>query len=138
MDDLVRWLGEQFDADERIARAAQQNGDVKDGHWFDDEDEEVIDDSGWRIAFTVDTGTRAHIAAHDPARVLREIDAKRALMKQIFRYEAKIDGEWGCCHDAKEIEAGECPETPPHEIEALQILALVYADRPGYQESWRP
>lgn len=140
MDELVQFLRACLDEDERIARAASP------GPW----EQSGIGEYGWGVSFSVpgagveaedsDQGRAdaAHIAGHDPVRVLREIDAKRALMKVIFRYEAKIDGEWGCCHDAEEIEAGECEETPPNEIEALRVLAALYADRPGFREEWRP
>ena len=59
-----------------------------------------------------------HISEHDPARVLREIDAKRQI---VDRYAwLREHGDTG---GAAWI---------------LQALALPYADRPGYQESWRP
>ncbi|AZM51784.1 hypothetical protein DMA15_03630 [Streptomyces sp. WAC 01529] len=80
----------------------------------------------------------AHIARHDPARVLKEIEAKRRIIAAIFNYEAKIDGEWGCCHGAEAIEAGLCPETNPDEIEALRLLALPYDDHPDYREEFGP
>jgi len=135
MDDLVQWLRAQLDEDERIARAAE--GDpVFDGTGI------VIERNrarGFpdRVAGLI-SPVATHIARHDPARVLRDIDAKRRLMKQIFMYEAKIDGEWGCCHGADEIEAGMCEETSPNEIEALRLLALPYSDREGYRAEWRP
>lgn len=83
-------------------------------------------------------GAAAHIARHHPARVLAEVDAKRKLIRRIFEYEAKIDSEWGCCHYAEEIEAGLCSEVNPAEVTALRLLALPYADHPGYREEWRP
>lgn len=86
----------------------------------------------------VPSAVGGHIARHDPARVLREVDAKRRLIRTVFVYEAKIDGEWGDCHSADEIEAGLCLETDPDEIEALRLLALSYSDHPDFQESWRP
>lgn len=136
VEDLVQWLRAQLDEDETTARRAtvrQAGGGV----WaYDGSD--VQAESGLGVARRIVPVHGEHIARHDPARVLREIDAKRQLMERIFRYEAKIDGEWGCCHDAEEIEAGQCEETPPDEIEALRLLALPYADREGYREEWRP
>ncbi len=79
-----------------------------------------------------------HIARHDPARVMAEVAAKRAVIDMTFRYEAKIDGEWACCHSADEIRAGVCTAIPVNEIETLRILAAVYADHPDYQPEWRP
>jgi hypothetical protein len=84
------------------------------------------------------TADGAHIALHDPARVLREVESKRALIKEIGNHAAKIDGEWGCCHSGPDILAGRCPEMKVHEITALRLLAAVYSDRPGYREEWKP
>jgi hypothetical protein len=78
------------------------------------------------------------IARHDPARVLREIDVKRQILRQAFEHAATIDGEWGCCHDADEIEAGHCEEQRPNDLRLLRLLALPYAGRPGYREEWAP
>jgi hypothetical protein len=69
----------------------------------------------------------------DPARVLREIDAKR----QIVRAYGDAVTSFGS------TEVG----TMTHELMTgsvnslrytLQLLALPYADRPGYKEEWRP
>lgn len=79
-----------------------------------------------------------HIARHDPARVLAEVAAKRRMVDQTFRYEAKIDGEWGCVHTAEEIAAGRCTETPVDQIKTLRLLALPFADHPEYREEWKP
>jgi hypothetical protein len=84
------------------------------------------------------TAVAAHIARHDPARVLREVAAKREILAFIFQYEAKIDGEWGCCHSAGAIRLGECPETPPEKIDALRVAVAVYSDHPDYDEEWKP
>ncbi|MGV9803908.1 DUF6221 family protein, partial [Mycobacterium sp. NPDC003449] len=84
MDELVRWLAAQLDEDERIARAA--GGDV----WrrqddssdtvaiYDSKGEPVVYDEGWPTE-----EQQAHIVRHDPARVLREIDAKRRILGEV-------------------------------------------------------
>jgi hypothetical protein len=79
----------------------------------------------------------AHIAMHDPAAVLRDVEAKRRLLEEVFQYEAKIDGEWSCCHSAGNIAAGLCPNTPVDEITALRILAQPFADRDDFREEWK-
>ncbi|TGZ14713.1 hypothetical protein DV517_61960 [Streptomyces sp. S816] len=127
MDDLVRWLGEQLSVDEERARACAGNGE-------------------WAAADIAIYGpdlapeVRAHMAAHDPARVLREIDAKRALIAR---------GGPFCTSDCDE--PGNEPKDPDtnwttpleHHFDcgaykAAGVLAVVYADRPGYREEWRP
>lgn len=70
-----------------------------------------------------------HAAEHDPARVLREIDAKRRLIESVTRrYEATkasstattLSASWAVLADT------------------LRLLALPYSDRPGYRDDWRP
>jgi hypothetical protein len=73
-----------------------------------------------------------HIARHDPARVLREVEAKRRLLDEVKQLidtlDAKIESEWGDGHDG-----------PTGESDLLlKLLALPYSDRPGYREEWRP
>jgi hypothetical protein len=56
-----------------------------------------------------------HIARWDPARVLAEVNAKRRILDEAVRL-MSYDGEF----------------------QFLELLALPYADRPGYREEWRP
>jgi hypothetical protein len=67
MSELVEFLRARLDEDERIARAA--GGD---GHWT----AEDIAVYGERL----DPTGRVHMATHDPARVLAEVEAKRGLL----------------------------------------------------------
>ena len=69
------------------------------------------------------TADGAHIARHDPARVLREVEAKRRIVdvagRRLDRYigtGAQVAFEWL----------------------TLRLLALPYDDRDGYREEWRP
>jgi len=71
-----------------------------------------------------------------PARVLREVAAKRAILERIFTYEAKIDGEWGCCHSAEDIRTGRCPDTKPDEIEGVRLLAGIWSDHESFRAEW--
>jgi hypothetical protein len=154
MDDLAQWLRAQIDEDERIALKSVEQAIVNlagadaasVANWHVVERTAtgtfVATRDQWdRVAEIVPTygGAHAeHIAEWDPARVLREVDAKRRMIGEVLKYEAKIDGEWGCCHEVDEIAAGECPEIQPQDVTALRLLAAVYADRLGYQEAWRP
>ncbi|WP_329215167.1 DUF6221 family protein [Streptomyces sp. NBC_01485] len=146
MDDLVQWLRAQLDEDERIARAATP------GPWwhnpgkqwlgpeafekYDLRQGEEFVGYGGPHPFTgavASTGPAsnvqgmkdaAFIAAHDPARVLREIDAKREVVRLAER-----------AHDYHETFMNGFAAAME---QALRLFALAYADRPGYQESWRP
>lgn len=155
MVDLVQWLGAQLDTDAEKARTAQAE---RDGAWRYVEtpggDHRVLDSLGYSVVEDPPVEsepwfTLPHIAAWDPARVLREIEAKRLLLDDhpIVPRDVEptvIDGEeiggpyfpFGCgnCHaepDSPEVNGfGYCF--------TVKVLALPYADRDGYQESWRP
>jgi hypothetical protein len=123
MDDLVRWLRAQLDDDEQIAREAHApnwSTDGRRGLHYGVED-------GW-MTDALTTADADHIARHDPARVLREIDAKRQLLADfaplLAQTDATIDGEWNGHDDLHG--------------RLLAYLTLPYADRPGYRDEWRP
>lgn len=152
MEQLMRWLGEQFDEDERIARAATP------GPWADQSGyvTDVGPDGLPRVQVT-DYGTQdgepeednpqgradsKHIAVWDPARVLSEIDAKQQLLRAHNRPHECIAltgrGERSVV-DGQPWELWEPEHTSDHgPCTTLRLLALPYADRPGYREEWRP
>lgn len=80
-----------------------------------------------------DSTTAAHIARHDPARVLAECAAKRAIMGG---HEGRRDLYGG--RDAYLCEM--CTETGPNAqgwpCETLRALAAVYSDHPDYDKDW--
>lgn len=63
-----------------------------------------------------------HIARHDPARVLREVAAKRRRIEAL----------------AEAAERGLYITATYTAEDALRDEAAVYADRPGYKEDWAP
>jgi hypothetical protein len=122
MDDLIAFLRQQLDEDERVAREAGA------GSWSRDD---TYPDSGGIIS---DTGTivydegspsqpqAEHIARWDPARALAEIQAKRRILDWLERWDDRMmnDNYW-----------------PWDSTEAVEILAQTYAGRPGWREEWR-
>ncbi|MFJ8538141.1 DUF6221 family protein [Streptomyces sp. NPDC093591] len=133
MEDLAQWLRAQLDEDERIARAVEDRSAPWDGQWMADGDSAVRTVNGHVLFYRHDSGPLKpgltdHVAEWDPARVLRDIAAKRRIVQ----------------HLAEAIEASENYKGPDYyegvaacEL-TLKLLASVYADSPGYQESWRP
>ncbi|MDX3515918.1 DUF6221 family protein [Streptomyces caniscabiei] len=142
MEDLVRWLNTQLDIDAEKARAACEYASPD---WHLDEDGEtvlwwppephiaekerekglpVVSDR-WR-GETVGARIAPHIAEHDPARVLREIDAKRRLLAEwkLANAEAKYPDFMGGYSSGLDY--------------AVQLAAAEYADRPGYDPEWAP
>lgn len=132
MDDLVQWLYKQLDEDEAIARAAS------DGPWrsYRGPDKPWLSKGdlihpvytwdnavGTPVIMTAFWADSRHIAEWNPQQMLREADAKR----QILALHAKGASDLFCAH---------CEQEPP--CPTLRLLALPYADRPGYSEEWRP
>jgi hypothetical protein len=157
VDDLVRWLRTQLDADEETARAATP------GPWwhnpgkqwlgpeafekYDLRQGEEFVGYGGPHPFTgavCSTGPAsdpqamrdaAFIAAHDPARVLRDITARRRTLHQ---HKAATERMERAMQD-KDPEAYRRASTMEVAFRAvIRNDAAVYRDRPGYREEWRP
>lgn len=129
MDDLARWLGQQLDEDERIARGADP------GPWKSESlgrhDQAAIKLAAPTSLIQFD-GSRAaangmHVSRHDPARVLREIDAKRQLLNLYAEVAA---------NDVDDVEYANGWANALGV--AVRLLAAPYSDRPGFREEWSP
>lgn len=129
MDDLVRWLEEQFAEDERIARATHPTFLA----WEYDECVRQIRDmgNGNELANVLPRHAYGeHMTEHDPARVLREIDAKRATIREYEKAlrmrDELVPNTSGYRHwDNRSFGL----------YVALRHTAAVYAHRPGYAEA---
>ncbi|MFI9344912.1 DUF6221 family protein [Streptomyces sp. NPDC052773] len=144
MDELVQWLRAQLGEDERIALAAPS------GPWAADASGSIAAADGGRVVPSVggaldgrairwpEGPVVGHLVAHDPARVLREIDAKRQVLGEHLprKPKGRPNMERHClsCTTAQAWDdtAGES------NCLTLRLLALPYADRSGYREEWRP
>jgi hypothetical protein len=135
MSDVITWFREQLDQDEAAARKAG-------GYWehlgggvvAETADDAVLD------VFPIGEAAphvAAHIARWDPAAVLADIAAKRAVLD--------LRDEW---HE--NLRAWQVPEgqtRPEHLIaaqgwyqaltHAVALLAQAYAGRPGFDPAWR-
>jgi hypothetical protein len=135
LDELVGFLEERLDDDEYRATAARSES------WTVERDASTIPgnvaaesrivigaDGESGIARVNGRDRALHIALHDRARVLHEIDAKRRILERVTRIE----------RDAQ-------PRTvdPPlganvTMVSVLEMLALPYADHADYRAEWRP
>ncbi|MGA4726281.1 DUF6221 family protein [Micromonospora taraxaci] len=145
MDDPITWMRAQLDDDERVAREATW-GPWEVGPTFGGRDNRVyvkpegpgIDTIGTcviagQVANTPQYRANAqHIARHDPARVLAEVDAKRRILDAHPIEYSKVSEYTDCaaCVDVDSYDAYPCL--------TVRLLALPYADRPGYRDEWRP
>jgi hypothetical protein len=118
MDDLVAFLAARLDEDEAAARAAlSQSAEEGTAWWFDDVGPE--------------TPREFHVARHDPARVLREVEARREILNRYARGLAGDLPEWKAGREL--IEAGLAILRA-----VLRDLAAVYSDHPDYRAEWKP
>lgn len=137
-DGLVDFLRARLD-DEQTARAAGGRWLVLPGkNWVTAPSAKQQPDPDHRVAVAPRTKELIHIARHDPARVLREVDAKRDLIRLAFEYAASVDEEWGCGHNADQIAAGHCAWLRPDELTTLRLLALPYQAHPDFRPEWAP
>lgn len=137
MDDLALWLGAQLDLDQRDAEARRgifpSPGVQDDGaiwlHVRPGGNAAIV----WRREPAEGWDDMAKLKAWASAengwtqeRVLLEIDAKRRILA-----EHSLNG-WVCdtCDNGEVEQVFPCP--------TQRLLALPYADRPGYREEWQP
>ncbi|MGX1708873.1 DUF6221 family protein [Streptomyces albidoflavus] len=136
--DLIAFLRARLDEDEAVAATPEA--------WTAFEEDEStgtrrvdVDHSFERVVACTRAWRGVHIARHDPARVLAEVEAKRQIVGLHF-----VIGGWEdedghdrglgceCCGHSEEYSdrGGWC--------ETLRLLALSYADHPDYRDAWRP
>lgn len=80
----------------------------------------------WGATIEIADTDAAHIARHDPARVLAECDAKRRIVADhASTHECPKDGD-------------SCGWWDGEPCDVIRLLALPYADHPDYRDEWRP
>lgn len=136
---IVEFLRARYDEEEAAAREARE------GPWALRRDS-VSTDEIYSVTREADRGgdsnvfpdvwhdgSNAHAVRHDPARVLREVEAKRRIVDAYPRdpdgWDTSVTfGDWSSCSDS-------CPpEVLGH---VLRLLALPYSDHPDFDLSWR-
>lgn len=78
-----------------------------------------------------------HIARHDPARVLREVEAKRARLALMTEAVAEMD-KLLADDTASKIDQAMAVGRARAATVAVKHDAAVYSDHPDYDEKWRP
>ena len=116
-DGLIAFIAARLDDDEAAALAAAgQYWEYRDS-WVWASSFEVADVFG--IPDTDETGT--HIARHDPARVLREVAVKRAMLAELTRWPFDYRHD---CDDPTRLFA--------------RLLGAAWSDHPDYRQEWQP
>lgn len=121
--DLVQFLRDRLDEEATLAGSGET--------WtaFDEAPDTGtrrvdVDHSFERVTACTRSWRALHIARHDPARVLADVEAKRRIVEEANLY--LCDSGPGCGYRTK------------HGHNVLRLLALPYADHPDYREEWRP
>jgi hypothetical protein len=147
-DDLVAFLRARLDEDEGAARMAAAPA------WFlgstEHDDKRSVRYTGpstlhpgqewdYFIADHVDLADANHMARHDPARVLREVAAKRAILARHRPWwDDYVDGD-GIERATRECRECRPPGTPDNwPCYTIKVLAAVFSDHPGYRDEWKP
>lgn len=139
--DLTDFLLARIAEDEKTARAAE-------GHRTFDGTGIVV---GRRESVTLPSTVAAHIARHDPARVLADCAAKRAIV-ELHRPEERVTGYRGNEH-IREWQCPSCGGAGPDEdaggnlfldiwhdrapCDTLLALAQPFAGHPDFDPAWR-
>jgi hypothetical protein len=129
MDELIAFVTARLDEDEAVAKGT--GGDGPDGQWARREDEvgtgygHLYDGRGEVVVY--DEGAPGdigfdHIASHDPAHVLREVEATRKLVQRFGAALAirKEELDMGVAYLYGQM----CDE------------AAVWSDHPDYRQEW--
>jgi Family of unknown function (DUF6221) len=143
MGDLVAFLNARLDEDEAAAKAAASVAGPDwhhDRFWPEDGSSAttmVFSAAGSPLADTLhrdDEEMAPFIARHDPARVLREVEADRAILAALeaARQNHPAYGDW--VDPAEASAQGEAGGL----LLAAKLRAAVYSDHPDYRDEWKP
>lgn len=153
---LAAFIAARLDEDERIATGALING--RSAEWEVVEgDVQRVDTQGAGSAYVavgpwdgrVLPGDAAHIVRHDPARVLRDVAAGRAILDEHGTLDAQLRAGPGYEPDPTTIADRAClgcglnsrEDARTEDIDrcpTLRALAIPWSDHPDYDPAWAP
>ena len=127
-DGVAAFLNARLDEDEAAAKAAASVAGPDWQFGADFPTSYLRSARGSILADTLQSGEGQigpHVACHDPARVLREVAAKRAILAAYVRADGgsprdRDRGRWDSSHAA------------------VSQLAAVYSGHPDYRQEWAP
>jgi hypothetical protein len=125
--EITEFLAARLHEDEAAAKAADEALPWKAVITDDPETTRVLDSQSCTIAGWLSDGDAAHIARHDPARVLGEVEAKR---QHLARYQGALLRQ--------QSEPGD-ERNNGYVVAMSQVLqddAAVWRDHPDYNPAW--
>jgi hypothetical protein len=142
MGDIVEFLKARLAEDE----AAAQRAGAWHPDWTYDRETFSVNSGTWSVAARRANDVPLcdvdgeHVARHDPARVLRDIAAKRAII-DLHRSVPLVDGAEGttcaeCGPTADDHAVWAFPGEDWTPCRTLKILAAIWAEHPDYDPSW--
>lgn len=141
VDDLVAFLRARLDEDEASVYAWDSDAEACVGTvWTGNEPGYTTVASRRGEGPWIADGREVLNARHgrvlyDPARVLREVEAKRRIVDDVVPEvegaEDRIDGEWG-------VVSLPWDQVHATTLSLLRLLALPYSDHPDYRPEWKP
>lgn len=143
MTGLIPFMSARLDEEEAAAKAVDDNSAPWDGQWQPRERHALETYNGWVLAVSVPAGSDfqpgvvEHIARHDPARALREVEAKRARIAVLHEAVSEMDRQLAD-DDAKKIDQGVAIGRYQMALVAVKHDAAIYSDHPDYSEKMRP
>jgi hypothetical protein len=139
MVDLLAFLKARLDEDEQAARAAAE--ETGNPVWEYSGSDVIAEQTGYPGGITyvavapwdgdVPAPVGNHIARHDPARVLREVEAKRRILT---RYEF-VSSHGPAVDHTRAMDMTTGAQSALRD--ALRMLALPYTGHEDYREAWR-
>jgi hypothetical protein len=127
-EELIAFLSARLDEEEisaqDVARGAPAPWSVGDSCVLDAGGTPVVLDE-----YHSHGGGFQYIARHDPARVLREVAAKRAIIERYERACAALESVVSFIRGQDDGFRQAC-------MDAVRLLAAVYSDHPAYRPGW--
>ena len=127
-DDLAQWLTQIWDEDEARVRAAIADDGGQDGG-FEDDFARLTGHGPLGVLPRFGEAAARMIVWQTPRRDLDRLAADRQILALHHPNGRNILG-YPVCDACTPLKPTPCP--------TVRLLALPYADRPGYQEEWRP
>ena len=134
MRDLIEFLKARLDEDEQAARAAAADGSewrFSEGAIYPSDTMSHPGPLATHPHGDLNQAHGEHIARHDPARVLADVEAKRYMVDF-----------WSAAYqnpqDSERFSGPDWDQVRRNAQWTLRLLALRYATHPDYDENWRP
>lgn len=144
VNDQVEWLRAQLDVDEQAALAVREEYRSwwQDGLYPETGPRKVVSTYGHLMAqppADIAAEITGHIGRHDPARVLREVEAKRRILDLYAEAQQRAKTEsWRRDQgmgSPTDLAAAAARAAALAQVVRLHAAAL--SDRPGYREEWQ-